>query len=271
MEKTISINWADLHLIFLIIVCALIPTSSANQVYLGSYCPNTTTFAFHSQYHTNLKTLLASLSSNAADNPDGFYSRSIGDGTNDTVYGLFLCRGDLDISSCSDCVDTATSELLWKYCPNSAVAITWYDGCMVRYSKEEFFGNLEVAPALYSSRGISITGYDVNMTEFMETFGKLMRNVSSQAALGGSEKKLGMMSYSSDLVTLYALGQCTPTLSKYDCYKCLSHASDIVHIRLSTEATVWLPSCNVRYEIDLCDYARSGPPPVSHFLAAHLT
>uniref|UniRef100_A0A7C8YVY9 Gnk2-homologous domain-containing protein n=1 Tax=Opuntia streptacantha TaxID=393608 RepID=A0A7C8YVY9_OPUST len=244
MEKMASINWPDLHLIFLLTVCALLPNSAADQHYLGHYCPDDAIFAPDNQYGTNLNTLLASLSSNAAEDPRGFFEKT----ENDTVYGLYLCRGDLNTSSCSDCVNNATLELPAKYCPNIAEAIIWYEGCMVRYSSKSFFGKSEVFPGILAWNTHNFTDNNATVAQFGDAVRELMRNASSQAAMGGSEKKFSTISYNfSRSVTLYSLAQCTPDLSQKDCDHCLTYA--ISKLPISEGGRALLPSCNFRYEI----------------------
>jgi hypothetical protein len=73
------------------------PTEAA-ATYSYHACPNTTTFTANSTYRSNLIDLLGYLSSNATSNPE-FYNASVGNSV-DTVYGLFLCRGDLPAETC---------------------------------------------------------------------------------------------------------------------------------------------------------------------------
>ncbi|KAH9610547.1 hypothetical protein KSS87_005371 [Heliosperma pusillum] len=84
-------------------------------------------FTNGSTYQTNLNTLLRDLASNATNNPSGFYRTTVGNPTTEVIYGEYLCTGDQNISSCHQCVATATTTDIKRLCPNMKVAILWYD------------------------------------------------------------------------------------------------------------------------------------------------
>lgn len=121
---------------FTLIIFISIPKSLSVPNFLQTHCPNTTIFANNSLYEANLNTVFRLLSSNAT-NPNGYHQAVSGNSdTNDVIYGHFLCRGDLNASSCRDCVTTATTtDLPRRYCPNRRDAIIWYEECLVRYDK----------------------------------------------------------------------------------------------------------------------------------------
>lgn len=92
----------------------------------SSVPPTTTT-----TYQTNLNNLISSLSSDSATS-NGFGNRTSGsDDQNNMVYGLYLCRGDVNTSLCHSCVQNS-SRLLKQHCPNNASAILWYPFCLLR-------------------------------------------------------------------------------------------------------------------------------------------
>uniref|UniRef100_A0A803M242 Uncharacterized protein n=1 Tax=Chenopodium quinoa TaxID=63459 RepID=A0A803M242_CHEQI len=210
-------------------------------------CSNTTMFANNSQFRANLDTLFRLLTSNAT-NPTGFHQAVSGSGntTNEAVYGQFLCRGDQNVSSCQDCVTTATTTDLPKtYCPNRKDAIIWYDECMVRYSNKSFFGRLDTTPSWLYWSSHNISG---NTTRFMDLLSNMLNNeIGVRAATGGSQKKFAtsFVNYTS-FETIYGLGQCTPDLSPSDCNTCLVGAAG--GFRETQGGRVLQPSCVVRYE-----------------------
>ncbi|XP_016711093.1 putative cysteine-rich receptor-like protein kinase 9 [Gossypium hirsutum] len=122
--STVSIN-----LLLLVIVLSVLSSTSESQqpTYLYHDCPNTTTFSINSTYQANRGTVLSSLSSNSTRG-DGFYNTTAGS-IPDTVYSLFLCRGDL----CQACVTFATTDISQR-CPNQTRAVVWFDECLLRYS-----------------------------------------------------------------------------------------------------------------------------------------
>ena len=119
-------------------------TNEAAPSYRFHICSNETTFI----YQHNLKDLLLSLSSNST-REIGFYNNTVGQNPETSVYGLFLCRGDLTPDACQDCVSTATNEIVQRYCPVEKVAVIWYDECMLRYSNRSIFSVMENQPRKY--------------------------------------------------------------------------------------------------------------------------
>ncbi|KAL2931569.1 Cysteine-rich receptor-like protein kinase 25 [Bienertia sinuspersici] len=193
MDQT---TW-PLLITLLITLITMVPKSSSQPIYLNSVCPNTTLFANNSQYHTNLNTLFNSLTTNAIANPDGFYSTSVNATTNDAVFGLYLCRGDQNTTTCRNCVTAATSDLSNLDCPNSKVGTTWYDECMEECRNPRF--------RLMNTQ--NITG---NMSHFMDAVTKMMDDVAARASNGGPEEVCDSVAPYSSLQTMYGLGQCTP-------------------------------------------------------------
>uniref|UniRef100_A0A803M248 Gnk2-homologous domain-containing protein n=1 Tax=Chenopodium quinoa TaxID=63459 RepID=A0A803M248_CHEQI len=214
--------------------------------YLDNNCPNST-FATNSKYKSNLNTLFKSLSTKATTNPfppGGFYSTSTGNGTSDAVYGLFLCRGDQNITGCGDCVKTATTTDLQRYCPNSRVAIIWYDECMVRYSNESLYAKMAEDP---SSSFMNAKRYEGNQTQFFEIMWNTMNRLAGETANNRTAKKFTTkMVNITRSVTLYTMEQCTPDLTPNDCSRCLMKAIGLLETMRG--ARILMPSCYVRYE-----------------------
>lgn len=236
-------SWVLLSVLHLIPLLMMIPKSAAVPNLLAYYCPNTTMFSNNSQYRTNLNTVFGSLASNAT-NPSGYSQAVAGNSSNNTVYGHFLCRGDMNASTCQDCVDTATTtDLPQDICPNRIVAIIWYDECMVRYSNQSFFGIMDQGPYVQIWDDRNITG---NQTRFTELLGSTMNDVAVQAANDDSGRKFATrVANINSSLTLYALGECTPDLSPSDCNLCLRIA--IGRLQVTFNGSVLMPSCNVRY------------------------
>ncbi|XP_021719626.1 cysteine-rich receptor-like protein kinase 10 isoform X1 [Chenopodium quinoa] len=231
--------------IIITLLLHLISKSTSSPTYLYNFCSNTTIFATNSKYHTNLNKLFKSLSSNATTNPAGFDITSAGTNTSDTVYGLFLCRGDQNITACSDCVKTATTTDLPKsYCPNRKVAVIWYDECMLRYSNESLLGKMEQSPKVFLTNTQNMTG---DQTAFSDLLGNTMNSLAAETSNSKSGKKYATkVAKFTSLKTLYAMEQCTPDLSASDCNQCLTIAIGSLDVKMG--ARVMQPSCFVRYE-----------------------
>ncbi|KAM3749432.1 hypothetical protein ACB098_05G184900 [Castanea mollissima] len=112
--------------------------SEAAPAYQYHYCSNET-FTPNSTYQSNLNLVFSSLSSNSSIE-SGFYNITVGqNSSNNTIYSLFLCRGDVTTEVCQVCVATAAKNLVQQYCPRGRWVVIWYDECMLRYSERNFF------------------------------------------------------------------------------------------------------------------------------------
>ncbi|KAF8030199.1 hypothetical protein BT93_E2593 [Corymbia citriodora subsp. variegata] len=212
--------------------------------YLYHRCPNTTFFAPNSTYQSNLNTLLSSLSSASTNSAVGFANATAGQNPPNRAYGLFLCRGDLDMARCSDCVATGKQEILQK-CPNQRVSVILYDECILRYSNQSLFSVMEQEPFFTLSNIWNIT----NSTKFMDVLLETMREVTAGALAGGSGKKVAAMEENfTSSQKLYALVQCTPDLTAWDCNTCLQLGNSHL-FQGKRGGRVLTPSCYVRYEL----------------------
>ncbi|XP_021726247.1 cysteine-rich receptor-like protein kinase 7 [Chenopodium quinoa] len=222
---------------------------SKSTSYPNYYCPNDTMFANTSQFATNLNTLFHFLSSNSTNNPAGYHQAVVpnnGNAKDEAIYGHFLCRGDLNASSCQQCVTMSTMTDLPNLCPNRKISTLWYSECMVRYSNSSFFGSMDDSVYLVYYVTANIIG---NETRFMELRNNMMNDkIAVNAALGGSQKK-----FATDYVnisafqTIYGLGQCTPDLSPTACNTCITDG--IARLMVSPGGGVRQPSCHIRYDL----------------------
>ncbi|KAB8784166.1 hypothetical protein FH972_026694 [Carpinus fangiana] len=222
--------------------------TQAAPTYVYHDCQNTTTFTANSTYQSNLNRLLASFTSNA-NRSTGFYNTTVSSGNSvDTVYGIFLCRGDLSTDACRDCAADTTKDVVDR-CPNQKVVVAWYDECMLRYSNQNIFSRMVMDPNVL----LTNTG---NISE-PNRFGLLVRTTMDELAsgvsnLGPGAKKFGAKEANfTALQKLYTLLQCTADLSGSDCHWCLMVAImnvvDCCGGRIGARAL--FPSCNARFEI----------------------
>ncbi|KAJ0101314.1 hypothetical protein Patl1_03709 [Pistacia atlantica] len=234
-------------------------TSAADPIYVRHVCPNTTTFNRNSSHQSNLNFLLSSLVSNATRSngfSTGFYNVTAGQDP-DKVYALFLCRGDVTPTTCQDCVNFATSDILQR-CPVQKESIIWYEQCLLRYSDASIFS------ALDSNDYIFVLSNSNNVTEQVR-FDQLVRTTLKEAAneAVNSPKKFSTREANFTTVqTLYCIVQCTPDLSNFDCNSCLQQS----FVSLPTARAggrVLFPSCYSRFELYpfYNDTVTAAPPP----------
>ncbi|CAI9087734.1 OLC1v1021881C1 [Oldenlandia corymbosa var. corymbosa] len=228
------------------------------------FCPKEAIFdnstATGRTYKINLESLLSDLVSNAS-RPSGFYNSTAGVGSPAALYGLFLCRGDVNPSDCQDCLTNAQVNV-FAICPDTNQAIFWYDNCMLRYSNQSIFSRLDTG----------IVGYLWNPNNVTNTFllnqvlGDTFNQIATKAAEGDpiSGKKFAvqvakLMSFQ----RIYALGQCTPDISSLDCEGCLTSAIQKLPNCCNNRqgGRVLFPSCNIRYESTPFYQVVPSPPP----------
>ncbi|KAK9706500.1 hypothetical protein RND81_07G130000 [Saponaria officinalis] len=197
-----------------------------------------------STFQTNLNTLLSHITSPSNINY-GFSNFSVGKNF-DIVNGIGLCRPDQGLDDCSTCLQQAAAALV-QQCPNQKDAIGWYVECMLRYSDRYIFSKMEVGPWYHMESKV----FGADKAAINHTVAALLAKLQTKAASGNSQLKYaaGTANVSRSTVTIYALVQCTPDLSYFDCYNCLDNAISFGLTSLyGDQARVFYTSCNIRYE-----------------------
>ncbi|WJX14805.1 hypothetical protein P8452_05018 [Trifolium repens] len=251
---------ASFHPVFLfILVCFInfVTTKAKNNDIISMTCSNINKTTPNNAFQLNLKTLLTDLSSNATANKE-FYN-TIVEGKNhstDTLYGQFMCKGDVPAHLCSQCVTNLTrynlssDPLNYDYCSLSKEVIIQYDECMVRYSNKSFF-----SPTHFSSHSSGCSSVNVsNPAVFERLVFKTLNGVADEAA----NFSIGVKKYAtkeatiSEFQNLYFQAQCTPDLSPQDCRKCLNITiTDVQNCKNSNEVVgdSETYNCYIRYDV----------------------
>ncbi|CAK9135446.1 unnamed protein product [Ilex paraguariensis] len=178
-----SFNFSD-NLLFLCMFCYFTLIQKVlSHLPLGHNCPNTTTYTTNSSYAANLNSLLSNLTSNATGDT-GFYNFTSGRNPPDIAYGLFLCRGEVTVDDCRECVAGASTEILGT-CPIERRSTIWYDNCLMRYSNESIFSIPDMSVVLILSNPQNVT----NQEMFNKTLWTLMGDIATQASNDQSGKK----------------------------------------------------------------------------------
>ncbi|KAJ4975293.1 hypothetical protein NE237_000399 [Protea cynaroides] len=243
-------------LLIMLLSCMLIKITGDPLRFACTDTSGTSYTTTSNRYLTNVDLLLSSLSSNATTDT-GFYNTTIGDGS-DTAYGLFLCRSDITTNDCQNCVATAGKELKTR-CPSDVTAIAWYDYCMIRYSNQSIFSNLEQDPIFYPYAPKDF----FNLEYYNQTVSDLMYKLVRQAAFNSSSPKYyasGVENYFTGYDKVYGLVQCTHDLTKDDCNVCLTGCVyDIPNNIYPKEGgRVLKPSCNLRFEFNSVFFKRTA-------------
>lgn len=190
-------------------VMIIFTTSSEAASYIVHTCVDMTArFTPNSTYQSNLNSLLSALSSNASLTQTGFHKDTAGgnNSMDDTVYGLFLCRGDMTRNACAECVATAAMEAVQR-CYSLKQIVIWYDECMLRYSNHSFFAIPAHKPGVFRQTTTDVTeprGFNQTLAT---TVDELASGVVANAKFFATKE--ANMSNGSNNITMYSLGQCT--------------------------------------------------------------
>ena len=195
-------------------------TKAQSPNYVGDDCQNTTQQkALSSAYKTNLNSVLSWLSTDAATskgyNHNSFGNNTSGGDASDAVYGLYDCRGDIVGYFCQFCVSTASREVLQR-CPNRVSAIVWYDFCILRYSNENFFGNVTVYPSWHAVRPKIVSSKE-EIQKGLDFMRGLIRKATVETNLLYFMDGFNL----SSTQRRYGLVQCSRDLTSDGCRECL--------------------------------------------------
>ncbi|OMP10441.1 hypothetical protein COLO4_04504 [Corchorus olitorius] len=210
---------------------------------LGDYCDDDTNTNSSSQISVNIDRLLAEVVSKTS--LTGYIATSSGRGPN-KVYGLAQCRGDVSSKDCSSCIRDAAKQSHLS-CPIHTDARIWYDYCSLRYSKQNFIGDVDTLSGLLFANVENVT----NPRSFKKELGALMDKIRSEAVMPNAQGLGKVKTKLSPFVTLYALVQCTRDLSNIDCAQCLAIAVEKFETSCDSRkgCRVLYYSCYVRYEL----------------------
>ncbi|KAK6932369.1 Serine-threonine/tyrosine-protein kinase, catalytic domain [Dillenia turbinata] len=214
---------------------------------LYTFCNPDINYTQNSLFENNLKHLLQSLCSNTS--LSGFYNTSVGDDTENQIYGLAMCRGDINKDVCQRCVKIASQEIMTNC--SSQDAITWFELCEVRYSYQPFFSSMVYTgkyPDWWNNQQKNVSDPD----NFYKVLLTLIGQLSVSAAFDHKNMfATGKVRFSKN-VTIYGLVQCTRDISGPDCKNCLDSAlGDLKACCYSREGgTIPSRSCNLRFGVE---------------------
>ncbi|KAJ6292239.1 hypothetical protein OIU78_024417 [Salix suchowensis] len=130
-EKTIQLLWLCFFISKL-----LDPAHAGNPPYKA--CSNNSA---NSQFQNNLEIILSYLRSNASVSKlyDTFTGNDL-----DRIYAQYMCLNYVTNDNCRNCIARA-SEAIMQLCPEDKEAIVWEETCQLRYSNQNFLGQLDVS------------------------------------------------------------------------------------------------------------------------------
>jgi hypothetical protein len=219
----------------------------------------------NSTFPSNLNLLAARLPGNASTSPNGFATAVVGTAPG-LVYGMALCRGDANASSCRACVAKAFVDAQTS-CPGDTGAAMYEDGCVLRFSVQRFLDFLGADQ--WQVREITFTAVAApgSVAVSAAWFGAAVRAiltavvnhaVSSPSPAASSNSTISMRSKyfatgeEAFNPKIYGLAQCMPNLAQAQCDGCLRRLQDEAAPYLGTNprwvelGSAW---CILRYSV----------------------
>ncbi|KAG7974362.1 hypothetical protein I3843_06G045600 [Carya illinoinensis] len=190
-----------------------------------------------SSYENSVNSILTSLVNSAMFTTYNNFTNT-GSTQQDTVYGLFQCRGDLQENDCAQCVARSVSQL-GTLCVNSCGGALQLEGCFVKYDNTTFLG-VEDKTVVSKKCGAPTIGYDSDA---------LTRRDAVLAYLGTGDGGAYKTFRSSTSGDLQGVAQCVGDLSAGECQDCLTDAIGMLKTECGTAAwgDMFLAKCYVRY------------------------
>ncbi|KAL2971724.1 hypothetical protein AAZX31_15G212300 [Glycine max] len=221
---------------------SVVTTKAQPPIYLADDCDFNPQKPLGGEYQTNLNSILSWLSSDAATSK-GYNHKSIGK-NNSAVYGLYDCRGDVVGYFCQFCVSTASRQMLQR-CPNRVSAIMYYNFCILRYSNENFFGNVTIYPPRHV-----VGTKNVSSEEEIQKGEHFMRSLIRKATVE-TDQLYYMDGFNlSSTQKRYGLVQCSRDLTNEGCRQCLE--AMLAQVPKCCEHKLgWLvgtASCHIKYD-----------------------
>ncbi|KAH7662210.1 Non-specific serine/threonine protein kinase protein [Dioscorea alata] len=227
-------------LLFLLLSLQLVCPALSDTVYQSCETDNYTT---NNTYQSNLLTILPSLSSNGSKS--GFSENTVGTVPN-RIYGLVLCRGDVNATDCRNCLNVATQDVI-QICSNKKGGLVWYDPCFLRYSNQDFLSSTDDYNPVILINTQSVAEPD----KFNKLVVELM-NMTAQFASYNTSRRFatGEANFTVSNPKIYGLTQCTPDLTGDQCYRCLQGAFNVISGYADKKGLRIIGvRCNFRYEV----------------------
>ncbi|XP_047071401.1 cysteine-rich receptor-like protein kinase 44 [Lolium rigidum] len=241
-------------IIFAMATVLLLLPSARPQVI--SSCDASTTFAPNSPFQANLNFLVAALPANASSSPAGFANLSAG--TASRAYGMALCRGDANASSCAACLTVAFRAAAVN-CSNNTGVVMYEDDCVLRFANNQFLDFLDadqwqpgelstkIIPANTSVPSVPAAWFSAAATSILTA--ALAASSNSTAANAKKYFATGEVDFDP---RIYALAQCVPVLTPAQCSSCLGILLGEIQFELSSKP-LWVTSrvewCDLRYSV----------------------
>lgn len=185
-----------------------------------------------SAFESNLNSLLTSLVNSATFSSYNNFT-ILGSTSQDVVYGLYQCRGDLSMPDCAMCVARSITQI-GTICPDSTGGSLQLQGCFIKYDNTTFLG-VEDKTVLMKKCGPSL-GYDQDL---MSRRDAVLGGIGS----GGGLYRVGASG------KIQGVAQCVGDLSMSECQDCVSDAIGSLKSECGAAVSgdMFLGKCYARY------------------------
>ncbi|RID79860.1 hypothetical protein BRARA_A02564, partial [Brassica rapa] len=222
------------------------------------YCYKSGNYTANGLYRSNLESLISVLRSQSYTK--GFHSYVSGSSSTATVYGNYLCRGDVSSSTCETCITRASRNVLIA-CPVQKEAIIWYEECFLAYTNRQTLSISDFRPSIRQTTYTyaMYQSYFTNTVEYRMDL--LIREAYSSSSYFSEETH--QVNYLGEVYDLHGLVQCTPDLDQYDCYRCLKWAYNETEKCCygNSFALVYTTKCMLTYKASFLAPPPPPPPP----------
>ncbi|XP_047336928.1 plasmodesmata-located protein 8-like [Impatiens glandulifera] len=200
--------------------------------FIYATCTSQETYQPNSPYESTLHNLLTSMAISSSRSLYGSFSIANDNSSEASMYGLYQCRGDLNLRECLKCVESVADQVQLA-CPHMYGASLQLEECFIRYERSDFLGKLDT--------GIRYKKCSEIVSEDAE-FLKRRDDVLTDLMVATSFKIS-----TSGLVEGFA--QCLGDVSVTDCSACLANAvQKLKTICGPAEAVdVYLAQCYAKY------------------------
>ncbi|KAF3953243.1 hypothetical protein CMV_021293 [Castanea mollissima] len=232
-RRSSSSSFLSLFIFFVSFTSLSIPSlSSDTDSFVFGGCTQQK-YTQNSPYESNLNSLLTSLVNSATYSSYNNYTITAST-TQDTLYGLYQCRGDLSMPDCATCVARSVSQI-GVLCPQTCGGAVQLQGCYVKYDNATFLG-VEDKTVVLKKCGPSI-GYDDDAMSRRDAVLGALTSSGGAYRVGGSGEVQGV-------------AQCVGDLSSGECQDCVSEA--IGRLKSDCGGAVYgdmfLAKCYARYQ-----------------------
>ncbi|KAM3277252.1 hypothetical protein ACQJBY_045230 [Aegilops geniculata] len=242
----------------LAVVTVLLVLPSVRPLEYGYCDPSTGVYLPNSTFQATLNLLAAALPTNVSSAPAGFATLSAG--SESRAYGMALCRGDANASSCAACVARAF-RAVGEGCANNTDVTMYEDDCVLRFANRQFLDfldadqwqvgevNLQVKPANRRVPAVAVAWFSAAARAILTA---AVSAASSNSTAANGKKKYFATGEVNFEPRIYVLAQCVPLLTQLQCSSCLGLLFGQINGKLSSKP-VWVTSrvewCDLRYSV----------------------